>query len=102
MPPATTPPAAEGALNELRALVERKGQVVTPPSVSAGLWAALVGAGGLLRQPMLEGACIRACAVQGCGLLEFGLAALQPMLEGACIRAWPNWVLYRRVGDWWC
>jgi hypothetical protein len=62
---------------------------------------------------MLEGACIRACATQGCGplelglaacqclrghaseltaqgwgLLEFGLAALQPMLEGACIRAW--------------
>jgi hypothetical protein len=38
----------------------------------------------------------------GCGLLEFGLAALHPMLEGARIRAWPNWVLYRRMGDWWC
>jgi hypothetical protein len=32
---------------------------------------------------------ITACAARGCGLLEFGLAALlrQPMLEGACIRA---------------
>ncbi len=38
---------------------------------------------------MLDGACIRACAVRGCGLLEFGLAAClrQPMLEGVCIRA---------------
>ncbi len=35
-----------------------------------------------------EGACIRACAARDCGLLEFWLAALlrQPMLEGACIR----------------
>jgi hypothetical protein len=32
-------------------------------------------------------------------LFKFGFKVV---LEGACIRAWPNWVLCRRVGDWWC
>ncbi len=76
---------------EARAMLGKKGapslfkfgfKVV--PRVPRAVWGCgllELGLAVLLRQPMLEGACIRACTAWGCGLLELELRPSSPTVQ---------------------